>query len=112
MLTYKGYIGRVDFDDNARTFFGTVINANVLVSFRGKTVNELEKSFHDVVNTYLDDCKEEGKTPEKPYSGKITVRVPPVVHRRVALKAASRRESMNDYLEGLLERDTADIESV
>jgi predicted HicB family RNase H-like nuclease len=108
MLSYKGYLGKVDFDDEARTFFGTVVNANVLISFRGSTVKELEKSFHDVVETYLDDCTSEGKAPEKPYSGKITLRVPPEVHRRVAIKAAECKESMNEYLERLLERDTAD----
>jgi predicted HicB family RNase H-like nuclease len=111
MLNYKGYLGKVDFDDEARTFCGTVINANVLISFRGATVERLEKSFHDVVDTYLDDCKRERKAPEKPYSGKITLRVPPEVHRRVAIKAAECKESMNEYLEKLLEKEAADISS-
>ena len=112
MLTYKNYVGNVDFDDDARVFFGTVVNANVLISFRGSTVDELEESFHDVVDTYLKDCKEEGVAPEKPYSGKITMRIPPVVHKRIAIKAAARRESMNEYLEKLIEKDTADLAAV
>ncbi len=111
MMTYKGYLGRVDYDDNAQTFFGTVINANLLISFRGSTVERLRKSFHDVVDTYLDDCRKNRKPPEKPYSGKITVRIPPEVHRRVAIKAAKLKESMNEYLEKLLEKDTSDIAS-
>jgi predicted HicB family RNase H-like nuclease len=110
MLTYEGYIGRVDFDENAHTFFGTVINANVLISFRGSTVDDLEKSFHDVVDSYLDDCKEKGVSPEKPYNGTITVRVTPEVHRRVAIKASACKESMNKYVERLLEKDTADLQ--
>jgi len=109
MLEYKGFIGEVDFDDNARTFYGKVVNANVLISFRGESVDELEKSFHDVVETYLDDCKQEGQEPEKPYSGTITVRVEPIVHKRVAIKAASCKESMNAYIGKLIERDTADL---
>jgi predicted HicB family RNase H-like nuclease len=109
MLTYHGYIGRVDFDENAHTFFGTVINANVLISFSGSTVRELEKSFHNVVDSYLEDCKEEGSEPEKPYNGTITVRVSPEIHRRVAIKASVCKESMNKYVEKLLERDTADL---
>jgi predicted HicB family RNase H-like nuclease len=111
MMNYKGYLGKVDYDDEARTFFGTVINANVLVSFRGSTVEKLKKSFHDVVDTYLDDCKKEKKPPEKPYSGKITLRIPPEVHRGVAIKAAECKESMNEYLQKLLEKDTADVAS-
>ncbi len=111
MLEYKGFIGEVDFDENARTFYGKVVNANVLISFRGRTVDELEQSYHDVVDTYLEDCRQEGREPEKPYSGKITVRVEPVLHKRVAIKAASCKKSMNEYLSGLIEKDTADLAS-
>jgi predicted HicB family RNase H-like nuclease len=111
MLSYKGYIGMVDFDENAYTFYGTVVNANMLVSFRGETVVELEKSFHDVIETYLDDCLKESKAPEKPYSGKITVRITPSVHKRIAIKAAVLKKSMNKYVEDLLEKDTADLET-
>jgi predicted HicB family RNase H-like nuclease len=109
MLTYNGYIGDVDYDDNAETFYGKVINANVLVSFRGRTVEELKDSFHHVVDAYLEDCKENGVEPAKPYNGTLTVRVDPVVHRRVALKASAIKVSMNKYVEGLLARDTEDM---
>jgi predicted HicB family RNase H-like nuclease len=111
MLGYAGFIGEVDFDENARTFYGKVVNANVLISFRGRTVDELEQSFHDVVDTYLEDCRQEGRAPERPYSGKITVRVEPTVHKRVAIKAASCKKSMNEYLRSLIEKDTADLAS-
>jgi predicted HicB family RNase H-like nuclease len=111
MLEYLGFIGEVDFDENASTFYGKVINANILISFRGRTVEELVQSFHDVVDTYVEDCRQEGREPEKPYSGKITVRLEPTVHKRVAIKAASCKKSMNEYLSRLIERDTADLES-
>jgi predicted HicB family RNase H-like nuclease len=51
----------------------------------------------------------EGLDPEKPFSGKITIRLPPLLHRRVAIKAASRKESMNQYLEDLITQDTASL---
>jgi len=112
MLSYKGFIAEVDYDDNAEVFFGTVVNASLIMSFRGASVSELKGSFADVVETYLDDCRRDGVDPEKPFSGKITVRVPPVLHRRVAVKAATLRKSMNLYIENLMERDTMDIETV
>ena len=80
-------------------------------SFRGASVAELKNSFADVVETYLDDCRRDGVDPEKPFSGKITVRVPPVLHRRVAVKAAALKESMNKYLEDLMVRDTLDADT-
>jgi len=74
-------------------------------------VEELKKSFRDVIDTYLEDCKAEGKEPEKTFNGRITVRVDPAIHRRVAIKAAACRESMNEYVEKLLEKETADLET-
>jgi predicted HicB family RNase H-like nuclease len=109
VITYKGYGGQVDFDADAEVFGGTVVNANVLMSFEGKTVAELRKSFRDVVDTYLADCKAAGKQPEKPYNGTIIVRVDPEIHRRVALKAAASRKSMNKYIQSLLEKATEDF---
>jgi len=111
MVTYKGYVGRVDYDENARAFYGTVVNANVLMSFRGSNVDEIEASFHDVVDTYLEDCRQSGEDPQKPFSGKIVIRISPDIHRRVLIKAASRRESMNQFIGEILERETADLDS-
>ena len=108
MMIYKGYAARVDYDESAETFYGTVVNANVLISFRGRTVEELKKSIADVVETYLEECRTRGEEPEKSYNGRITVRVDPAVHRHVAMKAAACNESMNEYVERLLERETAD----
>lgn len=109
MLVYKGFIAEVDYDDNAEVFFGTVINVQTIMSFRGASVMELKASFEDVVETYIDDCRREGLDPEKPFSGKITIRLPPLLHRRVAIKAALRKESMNQYLEDLIAQDTASL---
>ncbi len=63
---------------------------------------ELEESFRNVVDTY-------GVEPEKPYSGTLTIRVDPAVHRRVALKAATAWVSVNRYVEDLLARATEDM---
>ena len=109
MITFKGYAGQIDFDADAEVFGGTVVNANVLMSFEGKTVAELRKSFRDVVDTYLADCKAAGRQPKKPYNGTIIVRVGPEIHRRVAMKAAASRKSMNKYVVSLLEQATEDF---
>jgi predicted HicB family RNase H-like nuclease len=55
MLSYKGFVGSADYDDNAEVFFGTVVNANTIVSFRGASMGELKASFHDLVDSYLED---------------------------------------------------------
>ena len=109
MITYKGYAGQVDIDADSDMFGGTVVNANVLISFEGRNVAELRKSFRNVVDMYLADCRRAGRPPEKPYSGTFVVRVDPETHRRVALKAAASRKSMNKYIESLLKLATEDL---
>ncbi|MBE3063974.1 MAG: type II toxin-antitoxin system HicB family antitoxin [Spirochaetes bacterium] len=90
MITCNGFAGQVDFDPDAEVFGGTVVNANVLMSFEGKTVAERRKSLRDVVDAYLADCTAAGKQHEKPYNGTIIIRVDPEIHRRLAMKAAGR----------------------
>jgi predicted HicB family RNase H-like nuclease len=111
MLSYKGFLGGTDYDDEAEVFYGTLLNANVIMSFHGASVKELKSSFRNVVDTYLEDCERDGIEPEKPFSGKITVQVSPILHRRIAIKAATKKESMNQYLEELIEKDTKDVEA-
>jgi predicted HicB family RNase H-like nuclease len=108
-MTYKGYSTQIDFDDDADVFCGTVVNASILISFRGRTVAELKKSLRNVVDTYMADCRAAGRSPEKPYNGTIIVRVDPAIHRRVAMKAASSKKSMNKYVQSLLEKATEDL---
>jgi predicted HicB family RNase H-like nuclease len=110
-MNYRGYQARVEFDENAEVFAGTVWNADVLIAFQGKTVTELKRSFRDVVDTYLADCRTAGKAPEKPYNGTLLIRMDPALHRRVALQAAASRKSMNRYVQSLLERATQEVPS-
>jgi hypothetical protein len=63
VTTCNGFAGSVDFDPDAEVFGGTVVNANVLMSFGGKTVAERRKSLRDMVDTYLADCEAAGKVP-------------------------------------------------
>ena len=74
-----------------------------------ETVVELRKSFRDVVDTYLADREATGKQPKRPYNGTIIVRVDPEIHRRVAMKAAASRKSMNKHVQSLLEKATEDF---
>jgi len=97
-VNYKGYIGRVTFDEEAKIFHGEVINTKDVITFQGESVQELEQAFHDSVDDYLDFCMERNEAPDKPFSGKFVVRVPAQLHRKLYLKAASRNMSLNKYI--------------
>jgi predicted HicB family RNase H-like nuclease len=76
-----------------------VLNTRDVITFQGVSVDEIEKAFHDSVDDYLDWCRQDGVAPEKPYSGHLSVRLPPELHRKVALAAKKRKISLNSFIE-------------
>jgi predicted HicB family RNase H-like nuclease len=68
MLKYKGYVGVVQFDDEAMIFHGEVIGLRDVITFRGTTSEEIKNEFESSIDGYLDWCKELGQEPEKKHS--------------------------------------------
>ena len=68
-MTYKGYVAKIEFDEDNSIFTGMVINTRTVITFSGTSVRELEKEFRNSVEDYLEWCREDGVSPEKPYSG-------------------------------------------
>ena len=59
-MEYKNYIGQVEYDDEAKIFHGEVINTKDVITFQGKSVNDLEKAFKNSIDDYLEWCKKDG----------------------------------------------------
>lgn len=102
-MNYKGYIGNVEYDEEAKIFSGTVINTRDIITFQGTSVKEIEKEFRNSIDDYLAWCKEDGVEPEKPYSGKFNVRLTPTLHKRVAVAAKKLNLSINSFVEKSLQ---------
>lgn len=98
MMEYKGYAAKVEFDDENETFFGEVVNLRDVITFEGQTVSELKQAFHDSVEDYLAFCAERGEEPEKPYSGTLSLRMDPALHRQVATRAQLENKSINAWI--------------
>ena len=107
MMEYKGYFGSVEYDADAKIFHGDVINTRDVITFQGTTVKEIEKSFKESIDDYINWCEEEGVEPEKPYSGKFNVRLSPELHRQIAIFAKRRRVSLNSLVEKALINEIA-----
>jgi predicted HicB family RNase H-like nuclease len=58
MLKYKGYTGHVEFDDESGIFHGEVLDLRDVITFQGKSVEEIKKAFRDSIDDYLEFCKE------------------------------------------------------
>ena len=104
VLTYKGFIGSVQFSADDNVFFGKVEGINDLVTFEGETVEELKEAFRHVVDEHIKDCELENILPEKSYKGSFNVRLTPDLHRRAALTAKSRGRTLNTFVKEAIER--------
>jgi predicted HicB family RNase H-like nuclease len=110
MMEYKGYIGIVEFDADAKLFHGEVINTRDVITFQGTTVEEIETEFKNSVNDYLNWCLQEGAEPEKPYSGKFNLRLSPELHREIAITAKKMKVSINNFVEKALRDELAIVQ--
>jgi len=97
-MEYKGYIGKVEIDDEAEIFHGEIVNTRDVITFQGRSVVELTQAFRDSVDDYLAFCKERGEAPEKPFSGQFVTRVPPELHRQINLAALIAGKSLNAFV--------------
>jgi predicted HicB family RNase H-like nuclease len=111
MMEYNGYIGNVEFDDEAEIFHGEVINTRDVITFQGDSVPKLKKAFRDSVDDYLAFCAARGEEPDKPFSGRVLIRISPDLHRQINLAATLSGKSLNAWMTEQLEAAAACVES-
>jgi len=97
-MKYKGYVGNVTYDADAKLLHGEVLGLKDVITFQGTTSKEIEKAFHESVDDYLAWCKERGEKPEKTFSGKLNLRMSPDLHAHLALAAAKKGVSLNEFI--------------
>ena len=97
-MEYKGYTGIVEFDDEAEIFHGEVANLRDVITFQGRSVDELREAFEGSVDDYLAWCTERSKEPDRPFSGKFMVRVAPETHRDISTAARKSGKSLNAWV--------------
>lgn len=102
MIEYKGYTGVFEFDPSVDAFHGRVIGLQDVVTFEGRSIDELRREMEASVDDYLELCEEVGKEPERPYRGEFLVRTTPEVHRAVATAAEAEGVSLNAWVESTL----------
>lgn len=105
-LLYRGYAARIEFSAEDECFVGHIAGIRDVVGFHGESVSELKAAFEEAVEDYLDTCDRAGKSPQKPYSGKLMLRMPPDIHAAVATAAELSGTSINQWATDALARAT------
>ena len=98
MLEYKGYTGNVEFDPEAGLFHGEVLDTRDVITFQGTSVEDLQQAFRDSVDDYLDFCQERNEEPDKPFSGRLMVRLSSDLHRKLYVEAKRGGKSLNQLI--------------
>jgi predicted HicB family RNase H-like nuclease len=96
-LNYKGYAAKLEYDADDRIFVGHIAGIKDIVGFHGTNVNELEEAFTQAVDSYLMACEQLGEAPNKPYSGRMMLRLAPETHQRIATVAQIQGISLNQW---------------
>ena len=104
MLKYKGYTGYVEFDAEASIFHSEVLDLKDIITFQSKSVEEIKRTFRDSIDDYLKFCKERNEKADKPFSGRLMVRLPPLLHRKVFVTAKREGKSLNQWIAEKLDK--------
>ena len=90
--------------------YGKVLGVPGLISYEGETGADLELDFKSAIDEYLNDCKENGVDPAKPFKGSFNVRIPAELHQKAAMLALEAKTSLNAFVaEAIRERVVSTI---
>ena len=106
-MTYKNYTAIVGFSAEDECLVGHIAGIHDVIGFHADSVEEIRKVFHETVDDYLAVCAKIGRPPNKAYSGKITLRLPPELHAQLAVKAEANGSSLNNWLVSTLSQSAA-----
>ena len=96
-MTYQGYAAHIEYSDEDACFVGRIAGIRDIVGFHGESVAELRAAFDEAVEDYLETCQKVGRPPQKPYSGKLMLRVAPEIHAHAAMMAEAKGKSLNQW---------------
>ena len=103
-MTYKGYAARIEYSSEDGCFVGHVAGIRDVVGFHGDSVSELRSAFEDAVDDLLETCEKLGSDPPRPYSGELTLHIPPEVHASAAVAAEVTGKSIDQWAAELLQQ--------
>lgn len=103
-MMHRGYAAKIEYSDEDGCFVGRIAGINDVIGFHAESVKELKAAFEEAVDDYIVTCEKIGRAPQKPYSGKLMLRLPPEVHARAAMMAEAHGMSLNQWAADVLSK--------
>ncbi len=99
MMTYKGYTASIWFEADDHAFHGVALGVRHDIHYSRVSVQEIEQPINHSIDEYLSICSERGIDPQKPMSGRLSLRISPELHLKAAAKARESGTSTNTLIE-------------
>ena len=98
MLLHRGFIGKIEFDDQRNILVGEVVNSIDLLEFEGKTAEELKSNFIKCVNDYCLLYRERMGHNTVPFIGNYSISLAAERQAQVMRAAIQEGSSMEIWL--------------
>jgi len=103
IMEIDGYKAKIDYDPELDQFRGEILGLNGSADFYGKSPASLRREFKKSLRVFLEVCEEKNISPNKEYSGKFNLRIPPRLHGDIAARATAEDKSINQWVSEVLE---------
>lgn len=97
-MKINGQQAVITFDPEIGMFRGEFVGLNGGADFYAYSVDQLKKEGSESLRIFLDECKKDGISPYKSFSGKITTRLTPERHQALIIAAQAHGVSINELL--------------
>ena len=97
VMRYKSYVAQIQYSDEDNCFIGHLVGIQDVIGFHGESVSELRAAFEEAVDDYVETCAKLNRPAQKPYSGKLMLRIPPETHAAIAVAAQMSGKSINQW---------------
>jgi predicted HicB family RNase H-like nuclease len=113
VLSYEGYVGSIEFSLSDNYLHGKVQGlSKILISYKGRTLDDLRADFKKSIDEYLIDCQKTGADPQKPFKGALNVRLSPGLHKQAALVASKNGISLNALIRKAVEQEVKSFDEI
>jgi len=97
-MHYKGYTAFVRYSDDDKCLIGYLLGITDIVDFQATTITDARREFRVAVDSYLGDCREMGRAPDRPFHEQLRVTLPPSLYRTLAVRAGAEGRSVDDLI--------------
>ncbi|MGV1013488.1 MAG: type II toxin-antitoxin system HicB family antitoxin [Methyloceanibacter sp.] len=104
-FSHKGYHGSAEYEDGYLVL--KVLHVDDSISTHVTDTSKAKEAFADLVDDYLETCRELGREPARPCKGSFNVRVGPDLHKAALHAAVRRNQSLNSWVCEAISRQLA-----